>query len=79
MVRVRVRWFAALRERRGVGVEVLEVPEGTTLAALYESSIPAGPEGRLRIGYARNLEHVDGATIAVDGDEIVFLPPLGGG
>lgn len=77
MARVRVRWFAALRERRGVAAETLDVPEGTSLAAIYEAAFP--PEARLPVGYARNLAHVPGDTLVADGDEIVFLPPLGGG
>lgn len=77
MARVRVRWFAALRERRGVAAETLDVADGATLASIYEALIPA--DGRLTVGFARNLDHVPGDTVVADGDEIVFLPPLGGG
>ena len=31
------------------------------------------------VGFARNLEYVAGGTALRDGDEVAFLPPVGGG
>jgi molybdopterin converting factor small subunit len=75
MSTITVRYFAVLRERRGKSSESLDIAPGTTIAALYESLFPGvGP-----VGFARNRAMVDGDTPIADGDEIAFLPPLGGG
>ncbi len=79
MPRVRVLYFAALRELRGRREEDLDVPADTTLAQLYAQLFPPGPGGSLPIGFARNQVHVPPSTRVEDGDEVCFLPPLGGG
>ncbi|MCB9676762.1 MAG: MoaD/ThiS family protein [Alphaproteobacteria bacterium] len=78
-MKVRVLYFANLRERRGVAEEELEIEPGTTLAALYASLFPAGPDGRIPVAYTRNRAVSPGSTPIEPGDEVSFLPPLGGG
>ena len=46
-MRLRLRHFAALRERRGRAEEELDVPDGSTAAGLYATLFPPGPEGAL--------------------------------
>lgn len=73
-----VKYFAALREIRGCTDERIEVAEGTTLAALYDQLFP--PESaRPTVAFARNASMARGVETLADGDEVVFLPPLGGG
>lgn len=79
MVRITVLYFAGLREQRGRSREELEVAEGTTLARLYEDLFPAGPQGSLPVAYARNQRYAEPDEAVQDGDEVAFLPPLGGG
>lgn len=79
MPRVTVRYFAVLRERRGTDEEQVEVAQGETIEALYHRLFPPGPLGSLPVGYARNQQYVSGTEALTDGDEVVFLPPLGGG
>jgi len=79
MPKVTVRWFAVLREWRGVDAEEVEITSGETAGALYRRLIPPGPQGALPVAYARNLEYVSASTALEDGDEVAFLPPLGGG
>lgn len=79
MPNVTIRYFAVLRERRGIDEESISVPEGTTLLQLYHHVIPPGSDGSLPIAYARNEVYAVGSEIVCDGDEVVFLPPLGGG
>lgn len=79
MPAVTILYFATLRERRGVSSETLDVPEGTTLGGLYAELFPAGPDGVLPVGYARNEAQADADTVVAHGDEIAFLPPIGGG
>ncbi len=78
-MKVVVHHFAVLRERRGCASEVVEVPDGSTLGDIYTRLFPPGPEGVLPVGYARNEAWTSGSEVAVDGDEVAFLPPLGGG
>lgn len=79
MSRVIVRYFAVLREQKGREHEEVELLPGETAAALYARLFPPGPHGALPVAFARNLEYVGGGAVLADGDEVVFLPPLGGG
>ena len=79
MAEVTVRWFAVLREARGVDVERVELTDGETIASLYGRLIPAGPHGRVPVGFARNHAHCEPSTVLANNDEVAFLPPLGGG
>lgn len=79
MSRVIVRYFAVLRERRGRDHEEIELLPGETAGALYARLFPPGPQGALPVAFARNLEYVEGGAVLADGDEVAFLPPLGGG
>jgi molybdopterin converting factor small subunit len=75
-MRVSVHYFATLRDQRGVPNEVVELPEATTAAAAYAH---LGLPVDLPVAFAVNLERVSGATVLHEGDEVAFLPPLGGG
>jgi molybdopterin synthase catalytic subunit len=78
-VRVRVRFFAMLRERLGSGGE-REVRRGTTAAALWKSIVAehAGL-GRVRVRFAVNEEYVPAGHRLADGDELAVFPPVSGG
>ena len=76
MAVVRVRYFAALRERKGREQEDVELLPGESLGALY---LRLFPPGDLPVAYARNAETARRDEIPEDGDEVAFLPPIGGG
>lgn len=78
-LKVRVRYFANLRERRGTEEELVDLPAGTTAAEAYALLFPAGPEGRLPVMYAVDQAYAAGDTVLDDGVELAFIPPLGGG
>ena len=78
-VRVTLRYFAVLRERRGREEEELEIRPGTSVAELYAALFPAGPEGRLPVACAVDRAYVTGDHRLQGGEEVVFVPPLGGG
>ena len=78
-MRVHVRYFAALRERRGLSEEWIEASEGETLGELYQRLFPPVDGAVLPVAYARNLEYSSKDERLSDGDEITFLPPIGGG
>lgn len=76
---VQVRYFAALREKRGTTTEQVAVTEGETLEALYARLFPGPAESRVPVAFARNHAHAQPTEVVEDGDEVVFLPPVGGG
>lgn len=75
-MRVRVRWFAALRERRGTTEEEVELPEGLSAREAYAR---LAPPAEVPVAYVVNGETVPASTRLGDGDEVAFLPPVGGG
>lgn len=79
MASVTVRWFAVLRERRGLSEERVDLEHNESIEALYHRLVPAGPHGRLPVGFARNHAHCAAHTLLAHNDEVAFLPPLGGG
>ncbi len=80
-MRVRVLFFAMLREQVGASRLELEVPPGTTVGSLEKQFFPAdgasSPGGRLL--YAVNREYVSRDHALRDGDEVGFIPPVSGG
>lgn len=75
-MRVKVRYFASLRERAGKDEEWVEVAGGTTLGGLFRQLFPGLD---LPVAHARNHAHAASDDLVQDGDEVVFLPPVGGG
>lgn len=79
MTRVRVEYFAILREHAGRSSEELETPAGT-VADLYD-------ELTRRYGFPRmgtlkvaiNDEFGEWQSRLTDGDCVVFIPPVAGG
>lgn len=76
---VLVRYFAVLRERRGASEETVELEPGDTAARLYARLFPDTGAGRLPVMFAVNHAYAKADQALVDGDEVGFLPPLGGG
>ena len=76
---ITVRYFASLRDQAGCDSE--QVLTQGDAAALYEALRARHgfslPRERLRI--ARNGEFAGWDATLVDGDEIVFIPPVSGG
>lgn len=71
-----IRYFANLRELRGCESERIELPEGSTAGSAYAHlGLPAA----LPVAHAVNYERVAASTPLAEGDEVAFLPPLGGG
>jgi molybdopterin synthase catalytic subunit len=77
-VRVRVKLFAALRERAGAPERELELPEGASAADAW-AAIPELGEEPAGLLYARNREYVPRESPLADGDELALIPPVSGG
>lgn len=81
-MQIRMRYFAALREITGLNEENLDVPEQTTVAderARLLARFPSLENALARAVCAVNHRYVPPETLLQEGDEIVFIPPVGGG
>jgi len=82
MLKVRLLFFAVLREIAGRSEEVVELPEGSRAGDVWQ---------RLRDEHAALRDYIQPPMIAVnesyagvdellrDGDELAFIPPVAGG
>ena len=81
-VRVKVLFFGRLRELTGLAEEAGELPEGATLAEVFERYAQRYPKlagFRNSMVVSRNQEFAAWDTRVAAGDEIAFLPPVSGG
>lgn len=78
-MQITVRYFAALREEKGLEEEAVEVSSGTSVDGLYQQIFAASPLRELRVLFAVNQGYVPAGHALSDGDEVAFIPPLGGG
>jgi molybdopterin synthase catalytic subunit len=81
-MRIRVLYFAVVRERLGRGEDTIEVPVGTTAGALLDElerrhDAIAGLRQYLQV--ARNQSLVQPGVVLSDGDEVALIPPVSGG
>jgi molybdopterin converting factor subunit 1 len=82
MLKIRLLFFAVLRDIAGRSEDVLELPEGTRAGEVWQ---------RLRDQHAALRDYIQPPMIAVnesyvgadellhDGDELAFIPPVAGG
>jgi molybdopterin synthase catalytic subunit len=76
-MRVRVRLFAGLRERAGLGSVEVELPEGAVVGDVWPRlDIGEEPSGLL---YAVNREYAEATAALSTGDEVAVIPPVSGG
>jgi molybdopterin converting factor subunit 1 len=74
-------FFAAYRDVFGAEQIELDLPEGSTLAALLEEVRARAGDTALprRLVAAVNREYAPVETVLRDGDEVAFIPPVAGG
>jgi MoaE-MoaD fusion protein len=76
-VQVRVRLFAALRERAGSGSVEVELPEAAVLGDVWPAlDLGDEPPGLL---FALNRVYADRSARLSPGDEVAVIPPVSGG
>lgn len=81
-MRIRLRYFASLREIVGQSEETLTVEEGTRVKdvrAQLEARYPRLQMIIERCTHAVNRSYVPVEAVLHENDELVFIPPMGGG
>jgi molybdopterin synthase sulfur carrier subunit len=85
-MKVKVLFFAALREQLGTGGEEIELPAGIgTVAALRSHLRSRGGAWQLALADGKlvraavNQDMVPPTTALKGGDEVAFFPPVTGG
>ena len=81
-MQVRVRYFAALREKVGKDAEDLSLPAGATVDQARVALIERYPQLAPTLAgcaAAVNRAYASAEMALAEGDELVFIPPLGGG
>lgn len=81
-MKVRIKFFAILRERAGIGEASKEIAEGSTVADLWrqlQQDYPKLDVPGIRLLYAVNQNYVSLDHKLNDNDEVVFVPPVSGG
>jgi len=79
-LKVRLQYFASLRERRGLAREEIATGAATPADLYAELSARHGfalPAARVRV--AVNGEFAEPTHPLKDGDEVAFIPPVAGG
>ena len=79
---IHIRYFASLREIAGRNEETVSLPDGATVADARTLLLTRYPrlEAAMKSSiYAVNKKYVPVETTLHDGDEVVFIPPMGGG
>ena len=79
MPSVTVHYFAQLREQRGTSQEEVALQGSESVMDLFERLFPHQGPRASSIGFAVNHRHCNGSTLLADGDEVAFIPPVGGG
>jgi sulfur-carrier protein len=81
-MKIHLRYFASFREAIGQNEEILTVHEGANVAdvrALLLARYPQLQPTIERSACAVNHGYVPMDTALQEGDEVVFIPPVGGG
>lgn len=81
-MRIRLRFFASLRERMGRGEEDYDAPDGATVETVWAELKRRHPdladiEGALAFAVAQ--EYVDRQHLLRENDELALIPPVSGG
>lgn len=81
-MKVKVKFFAILREHVGTREVTKEVREGSTVGDLWEAlkqEYPKLAPLQSRLLYAVNQDYVRADHVLKEHDEVVFVPPVSGG
>jgi molybdopterin synthase sulfur carrier subunit len=77
-MKVKVKFFASLREQVGIESATVEVGPGATAAEVWREAVGNRPMPA-NLLVAVNMEYSDSGHGVADGDEVAFFPPVTGG
>ena len=82
-MKIRVLFFAQLKDMFGAGEKDFEISEGTDVKAFAQKLLSQEADkkalARLPFLYAVNEEFVSEEVLLRDGDRLALLPPVAGG
>ena len=79
-MKIKIKYFAALREQAGITEEVLETAAVTADELLSEVKVKHGLElSTKHLKVAVNEEYMPFSTRLNENDTVVFIPPVAGG
>src|ERR1044071_2407965 len=81
-MRVRLRYFAMVRELVGRSEETRDVESGTTVGRLFDQLVAETPRlapPRSGVLLMVDQEYVPAEPVLSDGVEVAFIPPVSGG
>jgi molybdopterin converting factor subunit 1 len=81
-MKVKVKFFAILRERAGAAEVLKEISDRCTIADLWrqlQKDYPKLNVPGIRLLYAVNQNYVGLDYVLREQDEVVFIPPVSGG
>ena len=82
MIRIRVLFFASLREKARARECEQELEDGQNIRALWHALLaryPAIEPLGASLSFAVNQEYADRDQVLRDGDEVALIPPVSGG
>lgn len=84
--RVKLLYFAWVRQKTGIGEEIFVLPQGVATVAELANHLAQRGAGwheafadPRRLRAAVNQIHTDFSAAVKDGDEVAFFPPVTGG
>ena len=81
-MKIKVKFFAILRERAGTAEVTKDIQDGSTVTDLWQAlqqDFPKLNVAGIRLLYAVNQNYVSADFKLSDQDEVVFIPPVSGG
>ena len=81
-MKIKVKFFAILRERAGTPEVTKDIRDGSTVTDLWQAlqhDFPKLNVTGIRLLYAVNQNYVSPDFELSDRDEVVFIPPVSGG
>lgn len=82
MSSVKVLFFATLRDRAGTKAAEMQIPDGTTVAALKDRialEFPGVKPSIPTVIVAINREYAPDEAVVPDGADVALFPPVSGG